>query len=96
MAEVVEQAPLVRVELFGVPRILAGAAAVDVAGATLGDAAVALLAACPALAGAVIDPATGWLARGYTFVVGERFTRDPDRPLAPGATVLLVSSVAGG
>lgn len=88
--------PAVRVELFGVPRLLAGGKEIDVAGATLGEVSRALLEACPALAERVIDPHTAWLTEGYIFVVDDRFSRDPDFPIAAGSAVLLVSSVAGG
>jgi len=92
----VERATAVEVELFGVPRLLAGRRAVVAAGTTLAEVATDLDRRCPALRGKVLDPATGWLLDGYTFVVDERFTRDPAQPLAPTSTVLLVSSVAGG
>ena len=88
--------PGVVVELFGVPRLLAGKRAIRVASRTLGEAAAALGVACPALCGPVLDPDTGWLLGGYTFVVDERFTRDPACRLTPASAVLLVSSVAGG
>ncbi len=78
----------VRVELFGVPRLLTGEKAVDVA--------AALARTFPGLAGPVIDPSTAWLTEGYTFVIDERFTRDPRLIIAPGSPVLLVSSLAGG
>jgi molybdopterin converting factor small subunit len=86
----------VEVELFGVPRLVAGRRSLRVSGRTLGEVAAALGAACPGLVGRVLDGESGWLLGGYTFVVDERFTRDRERPLAPGAAVLLVSSVAGG
>ena len=88
--------PAVAVELFGVPRLLAAQRHVVVAGRTLGEVAGALAGACPALLGPVLDPGTGWLVDGYIFVAGERFSRDPGRVLGEGASVLLVSSVAGG
>ena len=84
------------VELFGVPRLLAGRRSLPVAGASLRDVAAALAEACPALVGPVIDRETGWLGRGYVFVVDETFTNDPATTLGPNAAVLLVSSVAGG
>lgn len=87
---------LVAVELFGVPQILAGARVVHAAGDTLSGLSADLIARCPALAGRVLDPESGWLLPGYTFVVDERFTHDPTTPVAAGASVLLVSSVAGG
>ena len=88
--------PVVEVELFGVPRLLAGRRSLRVAGRTLGEAARDLGVSCPALLGTVIDRDTGWLLGGYTFVVDERFTRDAGRPLTASSSVLLVSSVAGG
>ncbi len=86
----------ITVELFGVPRLLTGKRAVDIAGLTLRDVSAALASACPCLAGPVIDSSTGWLADGYTFVVNERFTRDPGLIIPPESPVLLVSSLAGG
>lgn len=86
----------IEVELFGVPRVLAGRRSVNVAGATLGEVAGALGRACPALVGRVLDAEGAWLVGGYTFVVDERFTRDAATPLTGGSAVLLVSSVAGG
>jgi molybdopterin converting factor small subunit len=89
---------VVTVELFGVPRVAAGARAVAVepSGATLGDVASALATACPALRGRVLDSATGWPVDGYLFAVDERFTRDPATRVAPGTAVLLVAAAAGG
>jgi molybdopterin converting factor small subunit len=86
----------VNVELFGVPRLLAGARSLPAAGRTLGEVAADLGARCPALIGKVIDGESGWLLGGYTFVVDERFTRDPTCRLTAVSSVLLVSSVAGG
>jgi len=86
----------VDVELFGVPRLLAGGRWLPAAGATLGEVAADLGARCPALIGKVIDGESGWLVGGYTFVVDERFTRDPGCRLTATSSVLLVSSVAGG
>jgi len=86
----------IEVELFGVPRVLARQRALRVTGSTLGEVAAALGVACPALIGAVIDGELRWLREGYTFVVDERFTRDPAYRLAASSSVLLVSSVAGG
>lgn len=86
----------IEVELFGVPRMVAGCRRLRVSGDSLGAVATALGETCPDLLGRVIDAETGWLLNGYTFVVAERFTTDREYPLAPGMTVLLVSSVAGG
>jgi len=92
----VEMSVHVEVELFGVPRMLAGGRSLRVEGATLEEVAVALGRACPALVGRVLDADSGWLVGGYTFVVDERFTRDPGTAVTDETAVLLVSSVAGG
>ena len=94
--DVASHAPTIEVELFGVPRLLAGQRSLRATGRTLLEVAAVLGAICPALVGQVIDRDTAWLLGGYTFVVDERFTRDPGHPLTPGSSVLLVSSVAGG
>jgi hypothetical protein len=88
--------PTHTIELFGVPRLLAGTRSVAASGATLAELASDLARCCPALAGRVLDAETGWLLDGYSFVVAERFTRDRAAPLAAGASVLLVASAAGG
>ncbi len=88
--------PSVTVELFGVPRLLMGARSISAAGATLADLAADLVQRSPALAGRVLDTHTGWPLDGYSFVVDEQFTRDPDLPLHAGSSVLLVASAAGG
>jgi len=88
--------PTIPVELFGVPRLVAGERAVDAAGLTLAELAADLLRRQPTLAGRVLDPHTGWPLDGYSFVVDEQFTRDQMHPVHPGTSVLLVSSAAGG
>lgn len=88
--------PRHEVELFGVPRLLAGRARIPVCGATLLDVAASLAQCAPQLAGPVLQSETGWLLPGYSFVVDERFTRDPSQPVAAGASILLVASAAGG
>ncbi|MDQ3467863.1 MAG: thiamine biosynthesis protein ThiS [Chloroflexota bacterium] len=86
----------VEIELFGVPRLVAGERSLRVAGDTLAEAAADLGVRCPELLGTVLDRETGWLLDGYIFVVDERFTRDAGCRLTPFSAVLLVSSVAGG
>jgi molybdopterin converting factor small subunit len=85
-----------RVELYGLPAVIAGRRTLEVAGTTLAELASALVVACPRLAGPVIDPATGWLNRGYVFVVDGRFTRDPATALESASEILLVAAQAGG
>ncbi len=84
------------VELYGLPAVLAGQRRVTANGRTLAELALALARAYPQLSGPVIDPAHGWLNRGYVFVVDGRFTRDPSTLLRPGAEILLVAAQAGG
>jgi hypothetical protein len=88
--------PRHEVELFGVPRLLAGRARITVYGVTLAEVAASLAQCEPKLAGPVLQAETGWLLPGYSFVVDERFTRDPSQPVAAGASILLVASAAGG
>lgn len=89
-------APRHEVELFGVPRLLAGRAHIPASGTTLLEVASSLAQSAPELAGSVLQADTGWLLPGYSFVVDERFTRDPLQPIAAGASILLVASAAGG
>jgi hypothetical protein len=84
------------VELYGVPRLLAGERVLAASGATLADLGADLVRRYPVLAGRVLDAVTGWPLDGYSFVVDERFTRDRGRPLAAGTSVILVASAAGG
>jgi hypothetical protein len=88
--------PTIPVELFGVPRLVTGARAVDAVGLTLAELAADLLSRQPALAGRVLDPCTGWPLDGYCFVVDETFTRDQTLSLRAESSVLLVASAAGG
>jgi hypothetical protein len=86
----------IAIELFGVPRLLAGQRVVTAAGATLEELARDLARRSPALAGRVLDAESGWPLDGYSFVVDEQFTRERALPLAAGTSVLLVASAAGG
>jgi molybdopterin synthase sulfur carrier subunit len=85
----------VLVELFGLPRLLAGRRAVAVKAGTLAEVAAGLAGACPALRGPVLDR-DDWLNHGCTFVVDGCFTRNRRRVVVPGSAVLLVASQAGG
>ena len=86
----------IEVELFGVPRLITGQRSVRVTAQTLGEVAQELGRVYPALLGKVIDQSDRWLLNGYTFVVGDSFTRDRETEVDGGVAVLLVSSVAGG
>ncbi len=89
-----------RVELFGLARLAAGRVSLDVTmppGATLADVARALAQACPALAVKALLPGGAGLAEGYVFNInGLSFARDLSAKIAPGDSVLLLSSESGG
>ena len=85
----------VTIELFGVARLRAGCAAVEVAANSLAEALGALVQRCPSLEPEVVHE--GLLCEGFLASRnGERFLPDPASPLAPGDTLLIVSSQAGG
>jgi molybdopterin-guanine dinucleotide biosynthesis protein A len=87
--------PEVTFELFGVPRLRAGVAEVQVRAATLGDALNALADIIPALAGSVI--LRGTLHPAYRISLdGEQFLNDSSVPLAGGDRLLLLAADAGG
>ncbi|MBI3979465.1 MAG: MoaD/ThiS family protein [Chloroflexi bacterium] len=89
-----------RIELYGVPRLLAGEPVVQVdllSGQTVADVVPALAVRCPALVGRVIRPELDGLLDGYLFNRdGRAFVQRLDEPLAPREILLLLSSAAGG
>jgi molybdopterin converting factor small subunit len=87
-------APQVRLELFGIPRVRAGVAWLDVRAATLGEA---LQRAVEQAAGlAEICSAEG-LRPGYAANLGgQRFVTDPNTRLTEGEAVLILSADLGG
>jgi molybdopterin converting factor small subunit len=85
----------VTIELFGVPRLRAGAGRFTVDAATVGDALTALTHSAPALAELVT--AGGALHSAYRLCLNtDRFIADPATPLADGDTLLLLAADAGG
>jgi molybdopterin-guanine dinucleotide biosynthesis protein A len=91
------RASLLRVELYGVARLRAGRAWVEIpAPATLGEALAGLAAAVPELVGPVIA-VDGTLAAGSAASLdGGRFVSDPATPLPAGRPLLLLPASAGG
>ena len=83
------------IELFGIPRRRAGAAAVSVHADTLSDALRQLEAVCPKLAGLIqLD---GTLSPHYLLSLnGAQFVGDLRIKLPPQARLLLLSADAGG
>lgn len=85
----------VRVEFFGIPRRRAGTAATDVDAGTLGEVFDQLATRLPRFAESCLDG--GRLKAGYTASLNGRiFTTSRETALAPGDTVLILSSDAGG
>lgn len=90
-----QNAPRVRIELFGVPRLLAGIETMEVEAATVCAALSALAERCPALAPSVIDE--GSLSSAYVVAInGTQFDDDPERSLREGDAIVIVSAQAGG
>jgi molybdopterin converting factor small subunit len=92
---VTRRAGMLTIELFGIARLRAGCAAVEVAAGDLAQALDALVQRCPQLEPEVVR--NGQLCDGFLASHnGERFLPDPSSPLAAGDTLLIVSSQAGG
>lgn len=89
-------AKLATVELFGMPRVIAGTDRVVTAGDSLRGVLGSLVASNPALGDHVLRADRDWLNAGYTFVVDGRFVDDPDTPVSAESEVLLVSRASGG
>ncbi|MCE9557141.1 MAG: MoaD/ThiS family protein [Planctomycetes bacterium] len=85
----------VQVELFGVPRQRAGQSVIEAQGSRLADVLSDLAIRFPALAECCIDGDR--LRAGYVASLGGRqFVTDPQTPLTPGESVLILSADAGG
>ncbi len=87
---------MVRVELYGAPRIRAGVARLDVEGATLCEALLALVRACPALESLVLVPEGGVHPAYRLSLNGDRFVSGPSTALSDGDSLLLLSADVGG
>lgn len=85
----------VTIELFGVPRLRAGTAQVEVAAATIGQALQALTRQCPALAGDVVEDDRPHPSCRLS-LNAERFVSDPTVPLMDGDTLIVLSADVGG
>ncbi|MDR3634453.1 MAG: MoaD/ThiS family protein [Isosphaeraceae bacterium] len=86
----------IAIELYGVPRLKAGCARVEIEARTLSEALLGLARQCPALAGSVID-GTGGIRPAYRVSLnGERFVTDPETPLARNDVVLVLAADVGG
>jgi hypothetical protein len=86
---------MVTIELFGVPRLLAGIGCVRLEARTMVEALTGLTAVCPKLAGTVVVP--GGLHPAYRVSLnGDRFVVDPETPLIDGDALLLLAADVGG
>lgn len=95
LARLASTPPTVSIELYEIARLLAGAAVVSVEAATLGEALRQLGLLHPELEGRVVEE--GRLAPHWRASVdGRIFVEDPATPLADGASVVIVSALAGG
>ena len=88
--------PSITLELFGMPRVIAGTDRAEVSGASLREILDQAVTRYPGLASHLLDAETGWLNGGYTFVVNGAFTSDPEHPVPPNSDVFLVSKASGG
>ena len=86
----------VTLELFGMPRIVAGTDRVAVSGATLSAILAETVDQHPALAEHLLRSDGQWINNGYTLVVDGTFTSDPEFPVSPASEVFLVSRASGG
>jgi molybdopterin converting factor small subunit len=85
----------ITIELYGLARLRAGCARVDVFADDLAGALGALVQRCPALEPEVIRE--GLLRESFLASRnGERFLPDAATPLSAGDTVLILSAQAGG
>jgi molybdopterin converting factor small subunit len=90
------QKSVINVELFGMPRIVAGTRRIEASGSALGDILQSAIERAPILRNHITDENGTWLNPGYTFVVDGQFTNDPDHVVSSESDVLLVARASGG
>ncbi|MFO0841044.1 MAG: hypothetical protein U0797_01425 [Gemmataceae bacterium] len=84
----------ITVEFFGMARAKAKRPSLSLAATTPRDALRSVTTTCPELRDVYLE---GRLSPRYLLSLdGERFLRDLDEPLRPGARLLLLSADAGG
>jgi molybdopterin converting factor small subunit len=86
----------VQIELFGMPRVVAGQSVVAIQATTVGMVLEKLIEQFPALEAQILNADKTRLNAGYTFVVDGTFTSDPSCFVSPESEVLLVSRASGG
>jgi molybdopterin converting factor small subunit len=86
---------VVTVELYGVPRLRAGASRVEVPAGTLASILHALASALPGLVPDIVQD--GRLTEHALVAIdGRELVADPATPIADGAVLVLISAAAGG
>ncbi|MCB9567922.1 MAG: MoaD/ThiS family protein [Myxococcales bacterium] len=87
---------MVEVELYGLPRLYAGAERCAVAAGSLAEVLGALAQALPGLVPAIVD-ARGHLSEHARVAIdGRRLLDDPAEAIADGAVLVVISAQAGG
>jgi molybdopterin converting factor small subunit len=90
----------IRVELYGVARLLAGRKEIDLmldGDATVGAALAALAATFPRLVGPIIAPDLRHLTEGNVLSLdGRAFITVPETPVRPDLPLLILPAIAGG
>ncbi len=89
----------IQIELYGIPRIRAGTARLEVIGESVGEALEALSRLCPSLEGEVLKTGSGCghVRPAYRLNLnGDRFVSDPATPLNDGDALLILSADVGG
>lgn len=87
---------VITVELFGMPRVVAGTRSIQATGTYLGDVLQSAIERDPNLRNHITDENGTWLNPGYTFVVDGQFTNDPNTQVTPESDILLVARASGG
>jgi hypothetical protein len=87
---------IISIELFGMPRIVAGTRRIETTGDDLAGILERAIAEAPSLREHIVDADGTWLNPGYTFVVDGHFTNDPAQIVTPESDILLVSRASGG
>lgn len=87
---------VISVELFGMPRVVAGTRRIETTGEYLADVLQSAVSEVPTLRGHIVDTDGTWLNPGYTFVVDGQFTSDPNLAVTAESDVLLVARASGG
>jgi hypothetical protein len=86
----------VTLELFGMPRVVAGTDRLTVQGNRLQPILMDAISRHPALGAHVLNADGTWINNGYTFVVDGAFTNDPDYKVGSASMIMLVSRASGG